>query len=99
MDRIIRDGGDGFQRHVFWIAGRPRFVILLEEDGADQPDNGGLVREDTRHPGPALDLAVQALDRIGGVELGPVLGREPLVGEDVDLGVVLGKDGGRSLAC
>jgi hypothetical protein len=36
----------------------------------------------------ALDLAVEALQRVGGVKLDPVLGREAHVSEHVRLGVV-----------
>jgi len=42
--------------------------------------------------GSPFDLAVEALDRIGAVELRPVLLREGHVGEHVRLGVV--EDGG-----
>jgi hypothetical protein len=37
---------------------------MLEEDGADEPNHGGLVREYADDIRPALDLAVQALDGV-----------------------------------
>jgi hypothetical protein len=40
-------------------------VVLLEQDGADQTYDGGLVGEDADHIGVALDLAVEAFDGIG----------------------------------
>ena len=48
----------------------------------------GLVREDSYHVGPALDLAVQALDGIGGVQLGAMFLGEGHVGQNVGLGIV-----------
>ena len=62
-----------------------RVAAFLEEDGADQSGYGGLVWEDAHHLGAALDLAVQPLDGIGGVQLRPVLLGERHVGEDVRL--------------
>jgi site-specific DNA recombinase len=48
----------------------------------------GLAREDADHVGPPLHLLVEALQRIGGVQLGPVLGRKRHVGQHVVLTVV-----------
>ncbi len=47
-----------------------------------------LVREDADDVGAALDLAVDAFERVGRVELGPVSGREGHVGQDVGFGGV-----------
>ena len=44
--------------------------------------------EDTDHLGAPLDLAVEAFDRVGRVQLGPMLGRERHVGEHIGLGLV-----------
>jgi hypothetical protein len=45
-----------------------------------------------------LDLAIEALDRIGGVQLGAVLGREGHVGEHVGFGLVqIGRELGPQL--
>jgi len=45
------------------------FVGLLEENGADEADNVGFVGKDADRVGAALDLAVEALDRVGAVQL------------------------------
>jgi hypothetical protein len=66
---IIAQGGDRFQGHVAGPLDCP-FVVLLEQDRPDQPDDGVLVGEDADDIGAALDLAVEALDRIGRVQLG-----------------------------
>ncbi len=60
----------------------------LQQRRADQPDDGALVGEDTHDVGPAFDLLVQALDRIGWVDLGPVLGGEAHVRQHVGLALV-----------
>jgi hypothetical protein len=62
-------------------------VVLLQEDRADKTSDAGLVRED----GAALDLLVQALELVGAVQLGPVLGREVHVGQHVVLALVLSR--------
>jgi hypothetical protein len=80
----VANGGDGFQRHV---APRDRpFIVLLQHQGADQAGDGSFVREDADHVGPSLDLLVQALQRIRGMDLRPVFLGEALVGQDVLLG-------------
>ena len=71
-DGIIAQGRDGFQRHVAGALDGP-FVVLFEQDGADEADDGGLVGEDADDLGAPLDLAVEALERIGRVQLGAVL--------------------------
>jgi len=57
---IIAHRRDGFQRHVARTLDRP-FIVLFEEDGADEPDQRSLVREDADDLGSALDLAIEAL--------------------------------------
>jgi hypothetical protein len=64
------------------------FVVLFEQQRADQVRNGIFVGEDADDVGAPLDLAVEALDRIGAVQLGTVLGREGHVGEHVGFGLV-----------
>ena len=56
--------------------------------GADQADDGGLVGEDADDLGAPLDLAVEALQGIGAVELLSVRDGEGHVGQDVGLGLV-----------
>ena len=58
-DGIIAQGGHGFQRHVAGALDGP-FVVLFQQDRADEPDDGVVVREDADDVGPAFDLAVEA---------------------------------------
>jgi len=41
------------------------FIVPFEPDRSDQAGDGDLVREDADDIRPALDLLVQALERIG----------------------------------
>ena len=68
----MAQGSDGFQRHVTGALNGP-FIVLLEQDRADEAGDGGLVGEDADDIGAALDLAVEPFQRIGGVDLGPVI--------------------------
>ena len=61
---------------------------MFEQDRAYEANDGLLVGEDADHLGPPLDLAVEALDRVGRVQLGSMLRREGHVGEHIDLGLV-----------
>jgi hypothetical protein len=63
-------------------------VIRLQQHGPDQLDDRRLAREDADHIGPPLDLLVEALERIGGVQLGPVPDGEGHVGQHVVLALV-----------
>ncbi len=78
---------DGFQLHVASTLNGP-LVVLLEEDGADEPDDGIAAGEDADDFHPALDLAVEALNGVGAVELGAVLPRECHVGQHAGLGLI-----------
>ena len=62
-ERIVAQRSHGFQRHVAGALDGP-FVVLLEEDGTDEPDDGLIIGEDADDLGTALDLAVQALNRL-----------------------------------
>lgn len=46
---------------------------MLQQHGTDESDDCCFVEEDADDVGAALDLLVEALDRVGGVYLGPVL--------------------------
>ena len=74
------------------------FVVLLGQDGADEPDDRGAVGEDPDDVGAAADLAVEAFVGVVGPDLAPDLLGERGEGEDVGAGVleVLG-DGGELL--
>ena len=63
---------NAFQSDVAGALDGP-FIVLLEQDGADEAGDGGLVGEDADDFGAPLDLAVQSLERVGGVQLGAVL--------------------------
>ena len=81
----VADGADGFQRYVAGPLGGP-FVGLLEENGADEADDGGRIWKDADDILTSLDFAAQPLNRVGAVDFGAVLAREVHVGEHVLLG-------------
>jgi hypothetical protein len=85
--RIIAGGAHAFQADVAGALDGP-LVVLFEQDGTDEAGDGGLVGEDADDLGASLDLAVQAFERIGAMQLGAVLGREAHMGEHVALGLV-----------
>jgi hypothetical protein len=64
-DGFIADRRDAFQRDVSGPLDGP-FVVLFEQDRANEPCDGGLVREDADELGAAFDLAVEALQRGAG---------------------------------
>jgi hypothetical protein len=72
--------------------GRSIHVVLFEQDSADQADDGVVVWEDADDLGAALDFAIDALDRVGRVQLDAMLPGESHVGQHVGLGLV--HDGG-----
>ncbi|MGZ2376154.1 hypothetical protein FB004_1297 [Sinorhizobium medicae] len=41
-----------------------QFIVLLEQDGADEADDGVIIGEDADDLGPAFDFAIEALDRV-----------------------------------
>ena len=61
---------------------------MLQQDGPDEPDDGLLVGENADHVRSPLHLFVQPFQRIGAVQLDPVLCREGHVGQHVVLGFV-----------
>jgi hypothetical protein len=56
---IIAQRSDGFQCHIARPIDRP-FIVLLEQDGADQTGNGVVIGEDADDFGAALDLTVES---------------------------------------
>jgi hypothetical protein len=79
---IIAQARDGFQGPVAATLDGP-FVVPFEQNCADEANNGVLVGEDADNLGAALDLAVNALERVSAVQLDAVLRRERHVGEHV----------------
>jgi hypothetical protein len=67
------------------MKGQKAFHPISEGDAVSRPRRGA-----------ALDLAVEPFERVGGVQLRPVLRREGHVGEDVRLGLVHEWPGGLS---
>jgi hypothetical protein len=63
-DGIIAQGSDGFQAHVSASLHGP-FIVLFEQNGADQSGDRVFVGEDTHDIGAPLDLTVEPLDGIG----------------------------------
>ena len=54
---------DAFQRHVAGALDGP-FIVLFEQQRADEADDGVVVGEDADDVGSPLDLAVQAFDGV-----------------------------------
>ena len=81
---VLEDQGERFLGEVA-PADEP-LVVLLDQQGAGEPDRRGVVGEDADDVGPAADLLVEALQRVGAPELRPVRGGEAIEGEQVLLG-------------
>ena len=73
---IIAHCGQSFQCHVAGSLDSP-FVVLLKQDGTYEAYDGGLVGEYSDHVCPAFDLAVEAFQWIGAVQLRPAQHRSP----------------------
>lgn len=63
-ERIIAHRGDCLKGHVTGSLYGP-FIILLQEQGTDQPDDGVVIGEDADDLSAPLDLAVETLYRVG----------------------------------
>ena len=95
MSRDSREHDDGVvaqRRHGFkGRVARPLdcpFIVLFEEDGADQPGDGSFIGEDADDVGAPFDFAVEPFDRIVAVDLGAVFLGEGHVGQDIGFGLV-----------
>ncbi len=64
---IIADGAQPFEPHVAPL--QLLFVILLEQQGADEPYDRAVVGEDADHVGASFDLGIEPLEGIGRCEL------------------------------
>lgn len=60
---IIAHYGDGFQRHVAGPLDGP-FIVLFEQQRADETNDGIVVGKDADDFCAPLDLAVETLDRV-----------------------------------
>src|SRR3954447_15652094 len=87
-DLVGAEAGHGLERHVAVL--ELPLVVLLHQDGSDEAQDAGLVREDADHVGAALDLLVEAFERVGRMQLGPVRAWEVHEGQDIGLGLVHG---------
>src|SRR5580700_3919542 len=56
-ERIVAQRSHGFQRHVAGALDGP-FVVLLEEDGTDEPDDGLIIGEDADDLGKSVNITV-----------------------------------------
>lgn len=78
--------GHGLDLHV--AALQLLLVVLLQQDGPDEPDDGLFVGEDADHVRSPLHLFVQPFQWIGAVQLDPVLRRERHVSQHIVLGFI-----------
>ena len=58
---IIAQRRDGFQAHVACALHGP-LIILFEQQGTDESDDGSLIGEDADHVAASLDFTVEALE-------------------------------------
>lgn len=82
MKSVTTALADGFQCHVAGPLHGP-FVVMLEQQCADEAEDGSVIGEDADDLGPALDLAVEPLDRVDGMQLDAMLLREAHIGEHI----------------
>ena len=79
---------DGRERFLGEVAARDEpFVVMFDQHRAGEPDQACVVGEDADDVSAAADLAVDALERVGAAQLGPVLARQRVEAEQVGLGV------------
>jgi hypothetical protein len=56
---------------------------LFNQDHRDEPEHGGIIREDAHDPTPPLDLSIDALNEVCRVDLTAVSLWELWVGEHI----------------
>ena len=74
-DLIVVQWGDGFQCHVADSL-HCLFIVLFQKDRAHEAEDVGFIGKDPRYIRSPLDLFIETFDRIGGVDLRPVVFRE-----------------------
>ena len=62
-------------------------LVLLQQDGAHQAGEGGVIGEDAHDAGASLDVLVDALKKVGAPDLLPVMRREVAEGQNVLAGL------------
>ena len=67
--------GDGSQCHVAASLNRP-FIVLFQKDRAHEAEDGCFIGKDPCRIRSPFDLSIETFDRIGGVDLRPVVFRE-----------------------
>ena len=70
----IVHGRERLEAHVTALDGP--LVILLQQERADEAGDRRFIRKDANYLRPPLDLTTEAFERVRGVRLGPVGGRE-----------------------
>lgn len=63
-------------------------VVLLQQHRSDKADDRRFIGKDADDLRVALNLLVEVLNRVHGMDLRPVLNREVRAGTDIDLAVV-----------
>ncbi len=86
-DGIIAHRSDPRQRHVARALDGP-FVVLLDQDRADETNDGVFVGKVADDVGAVLDLTVDALDGVGRTDLVPMLLGKVEKSEPIDFGIV-----------
>lgn len=70
-ERIIAHRGYRFQRHMPGALDGS-LVVLLDQQGTDQSDDGVVVRKDANDLGAPLDVVVEAFDRACRTKFRPI---------------------------
>lgn len=84
---MIAQGRDSLQHHVTGTLDSP-LIVLFEQDRADEADDGIFIGEDSNHVSAPFDLAVEAFNLSGLVQLGLLLRRERHKGKHVGHGLI-----------
>lgn len=83
MKMIIADGRESFELHVASL--QLPLVVLLEQQGSDEPDDRSIVWKDADDVRPALDLCIDAFERVRRRNLRSVRFREVHEREDIEV--------------
>jgi hypothetical protein len=64
------------------------FVVLFQQQGSDEPCDRSFVWKYSDNVAAPFNFAVQTLERVGAVQLGPVLRRKFHIGQHVGFGII-----------